>query len=180
MLDAHDGHGQRPQHQGKQLQGPRETCLFRNSWGTRFGPRSARRTRTSSLVCASSAYRPTSRSHSPTRRCDGRACATRAARSHSRKAGILFVLKLRLWTCQIYNYTEISMRCRTDSRATCSSIYVIWALQFFSSTFGHRPLFFSSTPVVSGGASVDSDRPLPGDTTRCLLFHRYRGGITPG
>ena len=40
--------------------------------------------------------------------------------------------------------------------------------------------FFSSTPVVSGGASVDSDRPLPGDTTRCLLFHRYRGGITQG
>jgi len=30
--------------------------------------------------------------------------------------------------------------------------------------------FFSSTPVVSGGASVDSDRPLPGDTTRCLYF----------
>ena len=29
-------------------------------------------------------------------------------------------------------------------------------------------------------ASVDSDRPLPGDTTRCLLFHRYRGGITQG
>ena len=31
-------------------------------------------------------------------------------------------------------------------------------------------IFFSSTPVVSGGASVDSDRPLPGDTTRCLYF----------
>ena len=46
--------------------------------------------------------------------------------------------------------------------------------------FGHRSYFFTSTPVVSGGASVDSDRPLPGDTTRCLLFHRYRGGITPG
>ena len=94
-----------------------------------------------------------------------------------RRATILFIFS-DLWMC---HFTEISMRCRTDFRATCSSsIYVIWALQFPSVFLDIDLYFFSSTPVVSGGASVDSDRPLPGDTTRCLLFHRYRGGYYTG
>ena len=139
--------------------------LFHNSWDTRFGPRSARRTRTSSLVCASSAYRLTSRSHSPTQRCDGKACATRAAQSPSRKESVFFVHRLRLWTCQInINLTKISMRCRTEFRATSGHF------NFFRVLLDIGLYFFSSTPVVSGGASVDSDRPLPGDTTRCLYF----------
>ena len=123
----------------------------------------------SSLVCASSASRLILPSHSPTRRCAGKACATRAAQSPSRKESVFFVHRLRLWTCQInINLTKISMRCRTEFRATCSSIYVIWALQFFPSTFGHRPLFFFvDTCCVWGGfgrfrpASTWRHNPVP-------------------
>ena len=60
------------------------------------------------------------------------------------------------------------MRCRTVYRATCSSIYVIWALQFPSVFFGHRPLFFFvDTCCVWGGfgrfrpASTWRHNPVP-------------------
>ena len=71
------------------------------------------------------------------------------------------------------------MRCRTVYRATCSSIYVIWALQLTSVFFGHRSYFYVDTCCVWGGfgrfrpASTWRHNPVP-------LFHRYRGGITQG
>ena len=60
------------------------------------------------------------------------------------------------------------MRCRTDYRATCSSVYVIWALQFTSIFFGHRSyIFYVDTCCVWGGfgrfrpASTWRHNPVP-------------------
>ena len=129
--------------------------LSHNSWDTRFGPRSARRTRTSSLVCASSAYRLTSHSHSPTQRCDGKACATRAAQSHSPNVAIVF----------IFSDLGCARSSSTIRRSACVVAPTFGRHVLLSTSSGHFNflrffldidlLFYTSTPVVSGGASVD-------------------------
>ena len=68
------------------------------------------------------------------------------------------------------------MRCRTVYRATCSSIYVIWALQLTSIFFGHRSYFYVDTCCVWGG--FGRFQTYLGATTRCLLFAGTGGVFT--
>ena len=68
------------------------------------------------------------------------------------------------------------MRCRTVYRATCSSIYVIWALQLTSIFLDIDRIFFVDTCCVWGG--FGRFQTYLGATTRCLLFAGTGGVFT--
>ena len=150
--------------------------MSHNSWDTRFGPRSARRTRTSSLVCASSAYRLTSHSHSPTQRCDGKACATRAAQSHSPNVAIVF----------IFSDLGRARSSSTTRRSACVVAPTFGRHVLLSTSsghfnflrfFGHRPfILYVDTCCVWGG--FGRFQTYLGATTRCLLFAGTGGVFT--
>ena len=74
------------------------------------------------------------------------------------------------------------MRCRTDYRATCSSIYVIWALQFTSIFWTSIVFFYVDTCCVWGGfgrfrpASTWRHNPVPFISQ---VPGGYYAGLTP-
>ena len=69
------------------------------------------------------------------------------------------------------------MRCRTDYRATCSSVYVAWALQLTSIFLGlHAYFLYVDTCCVWGG--FGRFQTYLGATTRCLLFAGTGGVFT--
>ena len=68
------------------------------------------------------------------------------------------------------------MRCRTVYRATCSSIYVIWALQLTSIFLDIDRIFFVDTCCVWGG--FGRFQTYLGATTRCPLFAGTGGVFT--
>ena len=68
------------------------------------------------------------------------------------------------------------MRCRTVYRATCSSIYVIWALQLTSIFLDIDRIFYVDTCCVWGG--FGRFQTYLGATTRCLLFAGTGGVFT--
>ena len=117
--------------------------------------RSPTRIRMSSLEYASSASPPTLYLYSPTPSNAGRACATRAALLHSPKCE-----HPRLRTSMM-NVPDLATH-HGDQHALShrlSGDMFFYLRHLGTSThfdfFGHRSYFFSSTPVVSGGASVD-------------------------